>query len=291
MKTTAETLPEDKPPYWGKVDAVCEFFDTYKETRIGFRAVEILAGSTAQSIRELYSKLEPDYERPSAESEEPQEPKEVYYRLEKAPTSLPLNEEKKLVMLHKAGDKLALEALMQAYLPIIQSMAKFYAKRPEDVEDLVQEGCVSFLVSLDKFDPEGGLRLVGYVLPSLYLGVAKASQAASRTVRLPFQLALRQENPTSEMELDMEEVADPNDPEEEIERREVRRVVFQALETIKPREKRVLMARPDNTCRLEYLRELGEELGVSGEMVRKIEKEGRNRVRRSIYRSHRDLVA
>jgi RNA polymerase sigma factor (sigma-70 family) len=68
-----------------------------------------------------------------------------------------------LIRAAQAGDRLAREALIEAFLPLVGSLARVYRESPrvERIE-LVQEGVVGLLRALERFDPDRGIPFWGY---------------------------------------------------------------------------------------------------------------------------------
>ena len=66
-------------------------------------------------------------------------------------------EERELIVAAKAGDRRARAALVEAFMPLVGSVARLYREtvRVERIE-LLQEGVVGLLRALERFDPERG---------------------------------------------------------------------------------------------------------------------------------------
>jgi RNA polymerase sigma-32 factor len=76
--------------------------------------------------------------------------------------TLTREEERELVLAHRAGDKKATERLVMSNLRFVLTMAKRYRGYSLPMGDLVQEGIVGLMKSLDRFDPDAGYRLMTY---------------------------------------------------------------------------------------------------------------------------------
>jgi RNA polymerase sigma factor (sigma-70 family) len=76
---------------------------------------------------------------------------------------LPPALERELVALAQAGDPRARAELIEAFLPLVASVARAYRSSPriERVE-LLQEGVVGLLRALERYDPERGVPFWGY---------------------------------------------------------------------------------------------------------------------------------
>lgn len=60
------------------------------------------------------------------------------------------------------GDTTARDALVAHLTPLVESVARQYARYGEPVEDLVQEGFIGLVKALDMYDPQRGVRFVTY---------------------------------------------------------------------------------------------------------------------------------
>lgn len=76
---------------------------------------------------------------------------------------LPQPIERELIAAARAGDRAARAELIEAFLPLIASVARIYRSSPriERVE-LLQEGVVGLLRALERYDPERGVPFWGY---------------------------------------------------------------------------------------------------------------------------------
>ena len=62
----------------------------------------------------------------------------------------------------KSRDREAVRILVTSHLRFIAKIAKSYFNGSVPMEDLIAEGCVGFMIALDKFDPNRGVRLSSY---------------------------------------------------------------------------------------------------------------------------------
>src|SRR5919106_2001350 len=63
---------------------------------------------------------------------------------------------------HQGGDVEARERLIEQYLPLVRSLARRYSYRGEQLEDLVQVGCIGLIKAIDRFDLDRGVELTTY---------------------------------------------------------------------------------------------------------------------------------
>ncbi|MDQ3668695.1 MAG: sigma-70 family RNA polymerase sigma factor, partial [Actinomycetota bacterium] len=57
---------------------------------------------------------------------------------------------------HERGDLEARERLIEQYLPLVRALAARYARGGDQLEDLVQVGCIGLIKAIDRFDLERG---------------------------------------------------------------------------------------------------------------------------------------
>src|SRR5579875_3294370 len=76
---------------------------------------------------------------------------------------LPSGLERELIAAAKAGEREARAQLIEAFLPLIASVARIYRASPQiERIELLQEGVVGLLRALDRYDPERGVPFWGY---------------------------------------------------------------------------------------------------------------------------------
>jgi RNA polymerase sigma-B factor len=68
---------------------------------------------------------------------------------------------------HHDGSMKAREQLIELYLPLVRSLARRYSYRGEQLEDLVQVGCIGLIKAIDRFDIERGVELTTYATPNI----------------------------------------------------------------------------------------------------------------------------
>lgn len=71
-------------------------------------------------------------------------------------------DERRLVLAAKAGDRPARAQLVEAFMPLISSIARTYRSGQVQRLELLQEGVVGLLRALERFDPERGVPFWGY---------------------------------------------------------------------------------------------------------------------------------
>ena len=65
------------------------------------------------------------------------------------------------------GDLAARDQLIAELLPFARSLARRYAGKGEEVEDLVQVASIGLVKAIDKFDLDRDVRMVAYIFPTV----------------------------------------------------------------------------------------------------------------------------
>jgi RNA polymerase sigma-B factor len=86
---------------------------------------------------------------------------------------------------HERGDLEARERLIEQYLPLVRSLARRYANRGEQLEDLVQVGSIGLIKAIDRFDVERGVELTTYATPNIIGEIKRHFRDKGWSVRVP----------------------------------------------------------------------------------------------------------
>lgn len=95
------------------------------------------------------------------------------------------------------------DEVVRAYLPAARSVARKFAGRGVDEDDLFQVASLAIVKALDRFDPEKGVKFVSYVIPSMVGEVRNYFRDSARLIRLPrrgVQLAAQVNRARGELE-------------------------------------------------------------------------------------------
>jgi RNA polymerase sigma-B factor len=86
---------------------------------------------------------------------------------------------------HQQGDVEARQRLIEQYLPLVRSLARRYAYRGEQLEDLVQVGSIGLIKAIDRFDVERGVELTTYATPNIIGEIKRHFRDKGWAVRVP----------------------------------------------------------------------------------------------------------
>jgi RNA polymerase sigma-B factor len=86
---------------------------------------------------------------------------------------------------HEDGDLQAREQLIEKYMSLVRSLARRYARRGEQLEDLVQIGAIGLINAVDRFDLERGVELTTYATPNIIDEIKRHFRDRGWSVRVP----------------------------------------------------------------------------------------------------------
>src|SRR5947199_6749611 len=86
---------------------------------------------------------------------------------------------------HVQGDLSAREQLIEQYMSLVRSLARRYAYRGEQLEDLVQIGAIGLIKAIDRFDLERGVELTTYATPNIIGEIKRHFRDRGWSVRVP----------------------------------------------------------------------------------------------------------
>lgn len=188
-------------------------------------------------------------------------------------------EETALVALALSGDVSARHELLVGHLGFIIRTARRFRHRGVDLLDLIQEGCIGFLMGIDRFDASRNVRVLTYCGYWVYQSVSRAA-FLSRLVRPPYDEMERK--PTERSietaralqhrweELDSADRVDDSAPHDMACRKESIARLNAALALLPQRTEKVIRWRMAGKTWIE----LAEHLGLHRSMIGKIERDG-----------------
>lgn len=99
--------------------------------------------------------------------------------------SVSVEEESKLAMQIRQGDRKALDKLVCANLRFVVSVAKQFQNRGLDLSDLISEGNIGLIKAAEKFDETRGVKFISYAVWFVKQQIMEAITENSRMIRLP----------------------------------------------------------------------------------------------------------
>ena len=86
---------------------------------------------------------------------------------------------------HQEGDLQARAQLIERYMSLVRSLARRYAYRGEQLDDLVQIGAIGLIKAIDRFDLERGVELTTYATPNIIGEIKRHFRDKGWSVRVP----------------------------------------------------------------------------------------------------------
>jgi RNA polymerase sigma-B factor len=86
---------------------------------------------------------------------------------------------------HEEGDLEAREQLIEQHMSLVRSLARRYAYRGEQLEDLVQIGAIGLIKAIDRFDLDRGVELTTYATPNIVGEIKRHFRDRGWSVRVP----------------------------------------------------------------------------------------------------------
>ena len=95
------------------------------------------------------------------------------------------NEESEIARKAKNGDKKCIDLLITSNLRFVISVAKQYQGKGIPLVDLIQDGILGLIESIDKFEPDKGFRFISYAVWWIRQSIIKSISEQCRTIKLP----------------------------------------------------------------------------------------------------------
>jgi RNA polymerase sigma-B factor len=86
---------------------------------------------------------------------------------------------------HEDGDVAARDQLIEEYMSLVRSLARRYAYRGEQLDDLVQIGAIGLIKAIDRFDVDRGVELTTYATPNIIGEIKRHFRDKGWAVRVP----------------------------------------------------------------------------------------------------------
>jgi RNA polymerase sigma-B factor len=82
-------------------------------------------------------------------------------------------------------DREARARLIEQRLPLVESLARRYAHRGEQLEDLVQVGTIGLINAVDRYEPTRGVELTAFAVPSILGEIKRHLRDRCGAIRVP----------------------------------------------------------------------------------------------------------
>lgn len=105
-----------------------------------------------------------------------------------------MNDERLLPMLEqyaRSRDALLRDQLVEGYLPLARAVARKFAGRGVEVEDLEQVAAIALMKAIERFEPDRGFRFVTYAVPTITGEVRNHLRDRGGMMRMPRDLRQR----------------------------------------------------------------------------------------------------
>ena len=130
------------------------------------------------------------------------------------------------------------ELMIEQHLPLVQALARRFAGRGEQVDDLVQVGAIGLIKAVDRFDPSRGGDLVAYAVPTIMGEIRRYLRDRASPLRVP-----RVEQGRGQAVLALPLTEELADTEAELELGERRLLLRAGMRALDLRERRVVHLR------------------------------------------------
>jgi len=77
------------------------------------------------------------------------------------------------------------ERLIEEHLPLVESLARRYVRRGEQLEDLVQVGTIGLIKAVDRFEPARGVGLAAFAVPNIVGEIKRHLRDRCDPIRVP----------------------------------------------------------------------------------------------------------
>lgn len=86
---------------------------------------------------------------------------------------------------HERGDFGARDEIVECTMPLVHHVARRYANRGEQYEDVVQAGAIGLVKAVDRFDPDRGVSFTSFAVPNIAGEIRRHFRDKGSTMRLP----------------------------------------------------------------------------------------------------------
>src|SRR3954470_6452345 len=89
---------------------------------------------------------------------------------------------------HEHGDVDARQLLIERHVGFVRRLARRYARRGEQLDDLTQVGCVGLIKAIDRFDGSFGANLTTYAAPNILGEIKRHFRDRGWSMRVPREI-------------------------------------------------------------------------------------------------------
>ena len=114
-----------------------------------------------------------------------------------------MNDERLLPLLERYAatrDTAVRDQLVEGYLPLARAVARKFAGRGVEMEDLEQVASIALLKAIDRFEPDRGFRFVTYAVPTITGDLRNHLRDHGGLMRMPRDMRTRLYQMTKEQE-------------------------------------------------------------------------------------------
>jgi RNA polymerase sigma-B factor len=86
---------------------------------------------------------------------------------------------------HERGDFSARDRVVESTMALVHHVARRYANRGEQYEDLVQAGALGLVKAVDRFDPDRGVSFTSFAVPNIAGEIRRHFRDKGSSIRLP----------------------------------------------------------------------------------------------------------
>ncbi|MCW3039461.1 MAG: polymerase, sigma 28 subunit, Sig subfamily [Solirubrobacterales bacterium] len=102
-----------------------------------------------------------------------------------------MSEDELLIRFHRDGDYAARARFIEHAMPLVHHVARRYAARGENYDDLVQAGSIGLVKAVDRFDVDRGVRFATFAIPNITGEIRRHFRDHGWSVRVPRDLQER----------------------------------------------------------------------------------------------------
>jgi RNA polymerase primary sigma factor len=149
---------------------------------------ETVLGQLSAKGVSIQKDTDPEEQSSSTETTNSDDPVRMYLKEIGSIDLLTQDEEIELAKAIESGDEDAKKRLCEANLRLVVSIAKHYVGRNMSFLDLIQEGNIGLLKSVEKFDYTKGFKFSTYATWWIRQAITRAIADQSRTIRVPVHM-------------------------------------------------------------------------------------------------------